>query len=161
MSSSSATTVKVPRGSLKVTIFSRISGNIFTQSFPALPSKPLAFVTLSDADSTSALSFVKQKLRDVDLTTKFTKNQTALVERLGGRASDLESVSFDCPTNHNVLICRILCSSSSIKSAVDKLLKMPLKISSLEAQLSCERVPLEMTRTMPRVFLGQGSKHGS
>ncbi|KAJ3477560.1 hypothetical protein NLI96_g10383 [Meripilus lineatus] len=59
----------------------------------AFPSpKPLALVTLADADNASALTFVKQRLYDVDLGIKFSKNQTALVERLGGRASDLESL---------------------------------------------------------------------
>ena len=63
----------------------------FLVAFPS--PKPLALVTLADADNASALTFVKQRLYDVDLGIKFSKNQTALVERLGGRASDLESVS--------------------------------------------------------------------
>ncbi|KAH8102922.1 RNA12 protein-domain-containing protein [Cristinia sonorae] len=58
----------------------------------ALPSKPLNLVQLSDADNASALSFVKQKLHDVDVEVNFTGEQTSYVERLGGRASDLESL---------------------------------------------------------------------
>ncbi|THH22364.1 hypothetical protein EUX98_g8222 [Antrodiella citrinella] len=58
----------------------------------ALPSKPLNLVALSDADNASALSFVKQKLHDVDVDVEFTKQQVSYVERLGGRASDLESL---------------------------------------------------------------------
>ncbi|KAF5386931.1 hypothetical protein D9615_001714 [Tricholomella constricta] len=58
----------------------------------ALPSKPLTSIALSDADSRSSVSFVKQKLRDADIQADFTPEQTAYVERLGGRASDLESL---------------------------------------------------------------------
>ncbi|KAF9492251.1 hypothetical protein BDN71DRAFT_1396959 [Pleurotus eryngii] len=58
----------------------------------AIPSKPLNSIALSDADTSSALSFVKQRLRDSDIEVHFTKSETELVERLGGRASDLESL---------------------------------------------------------------------
>ncbi|KAI6036881.1 RNA12 protein-domain-containing protein [Pisolithus microcarpus] len=58
----------------------------------ALPSKPLNFIALSDADVQSALSFVKKRLRDAVITFELTPEQTACVERLGGRASDLESL---------------------------------------------------------------------
>ncbi|KAG6888067.1 hypothetical protein C0995_010842 [Termitomyces sp. Mi166 len=57
-----------------------------------LPSKPLNLIALSDADSRSSISFVKQKLRDADIDADFTPKQIAHVERLGGRASDLESL---------------------------------------------------------------------
>lgn len=50
-------------------------------------------MALSDADSDSALSFVKQKLHDVGVEVNFTSPQVSYIERLGGRASDLESVS--------------------------------------------------------------------
>lgn len=59
----------------------------------ALPSKPLNSIALHDADAASALSFVKQKLKDAGIDQTFTAEQTAYLERLGGRASDLESVS--------------------------------------------------------------------
>jgi hypothetical protein len=59
----------------------------------ALPSKPLNSIALYDADTASALSFVKQKLKDAGIDQTFTTEQTAYLERLGGRASDLESVS--------------------------------------------------------------------
>jgi hypothetical protein len=59
----------------------------------ALPSKPLSSIALYDADAASALSFVKQKLGDADINLEYTHAQTEYVERLGGRASDLESVS--------------------------------------------------------------------
>ena len=58
----------------------------------ALPSKPLNQISLSDADSASSLSFVKQKLHDGGVDVKFTQAQVQYVGRLGGRASDLESV---------------------------------------------------------------------
>ncbi|KAJ6618269.1 RNA12 protein-domain-containing protein [Mycena sp. CBHHK59/15] len=58
----------------------------------ALPSKPLSTIALSDADAASALAFVKRKLKDADITLDYTREQVAYVERLGGRASDLESL---------------------------------------------------------------------
>lgn len=59
----------------------------------ALPSKPLNVIALSDADSASALSLVRQKLQDAQGEIEFGREETAYVERLGGRAEDLESVS--------------------------------------------------------------------
>ncbi|KAJ7929322.1 RNA12 protein-domain-containing protein [Mycena leptocephala] len=60
----------------------------------ALPSKPLNAIALSDADAASALAFVKRKLRDADINLDYTREQIACVERLGGRASDLESLIY-------------------------------------------------------------------
>jgi len=59
----------------------------------ALPAKPINFIPLSDADPESSLSFVMQKLLDRGIDVEIFAGQTAYVERLGGRASDLESVS--------------------------------------------------------------------
>ena len=39
------------------------------------------------------MSFVKQKLHDAGVDVDFTSHQVAYIERLGGRASDLEVVS--------------------------------------------------------------------
>ncbi|CCM03851.1 uncharacterized protein FIBRA_06000 [Fibroporia radiculosa] len=58
----------------------------------ALPSQPLNLISLSDADRSSALSFVKQKLRDAGVDINFNAQQRSHVERLGGRASDLETL---------------------------------------------------------------------
>ncbi|KAK7023862.1 mitochondrial escape protein 2 [Favolaschia claudopus] len=58
----------------------------------ALPAKPLNAIALSDADAKSALAFVKRKLEDADIKLEYTREQTSFVERLGGRASDLESL---------------------------------------------------------------------
>jgi hypothetical protein len=58
-----------------------------------MPSKPLNTIALADADTESALSFVKKRLGESGLKISFTPEQTASVNRLGGRASDLESVS--------------------------------------------------------------------
>ncbi|KZT74225.1 hypothetical protein DAEQUDRAFT_761656 [Daedalea quercina L-15889] len=58
----------------------------------ALPSQPLNVISLSDADSPSALSFVKQKLHDSGVDIKFDKEQISYIQRLGGRASDLDSL---------------------------------------------------------------------
>ena len=60
----------------------------------ALPSKPLNNIALSDADNASSLSFVKQKLHDGGIDVNFNNEQVSYLQRLGGRASDLESVSF-------------------------------------------------------------------
>ncbi len=57
----------------------------------ALPSKPLHSVALSDADSSSALSFVQMKLK-ANKEVAFTTEQMIAIEKLGGRASDLETV---------------------------------------------------------------------
>ncbi|KAJ6547159.1 RNA12 protein-domain-containing protein [Mycena capillaripes] len=58
----------------------------------ALPSKPLNAIALYDADAASALAFVKRKLEDADIKLDYTREQVASVERLGGRATDLESL---------------------------------------------------------------------
>ncbi|KAI0637238.1 exonuclease [Trametes polyzona] len=58
----------------------------------ALPSKPLNQISLSDADNASAMSFVKQKLHESGVDINFTQQQLAYIDRLGGRASDLESL---------------------------------------------------------------------
>ncbi|KAI5900140.1 uncharacterized protein SCHCODRAFT_02607113 [Schizophyllum commune H4-8] len=58
----------------------------------ALPTKPLYTVALSDADPNTSLSYVKQKLQDADVDSSFTSEQIGLIQRLGGRASDLESL---------------------------------------------------------------------
>ena len=50
-------------------------------------------MALSDADASSALSFVMQKLREDGSVKTLTSDQRRYVGRLGGRASDLESVS--------------------------------------------------------------------
>ena len=63
---------------------------------PALPSKPINFIPLSDADPESSLTFVMQKLRDSGMDSGISAQQRTYVERLGGRASDLESVSPWC-----------------------------------------------------------------
>lgn len=64
-----------------------------TNFWVALPSKPLNIIALSDADSASALSLVKQKLQEAQVEIEFGHEETSYVERLGGRAEDLESVS--------------------------------------------------------------------
>ncbi|KAI0818814.1 exonuclease [Irpex lacteus] len=58
----------------------------------ALPSKPLNTVALSDADASSALKFVQNKLQDAGVDVALNKDQTSYLERVGGRASDLESI---------------------------------------------------------------------
>ncbi|EFI28416.1 exonuclease [Coprinopsis cinerea okayama7 len=58
----------------------------------ALPSKPLYAIGLSDADPSSSLLFMKEKLSSAGIDVDFSAKQTAQVMRLGGRASDLESL---------------------------------------------------------------------
>lgn len=58
----------------------------------ALASKPLNSIALYDADPASSLAFVKQKLRDAGVNVSFTGDEVKYLQRLGGRASDLESV---------------------------------------------------------------------
>ncbi|TDL27233.1 hypothetical protein BD410DRAFT_740017 [Rickenella mellea] len=58
----------------------------------ALPSKPLNVIALYDAESSSALSYVSRKLRDAGETNDLTPEREKFIERLGGRASDLDSL---------------------------------------------------------------------
>lgn len=58
----------------------------------ALPSKPLYTIALSDADASGSLAFLKQKLGYTGMDIAFSAEQTKCVRRLGGRASDLESL---------------------------------------------------------------------
>ncbi|KAL5532911.1 YME2 [Sanghuangporus sanghuang] len=58
----------------------------------ALPSKFLHMVALSDAEASSALTFVEQRLRESGISDSFTPEQRNAVERLGGRASDLQAL---------------------------------------------------------------------
>ena len=50
-------------------------------------------VALYDANAASALSFVKQKLGASGVELEYSKEQVGYLNRLGGRASDLEIVS--------------------------------------------------------------------
>ncbi|KAJ7090200.1 RNA12 protein-domain-containing protein [Mycena belliarum] len=68
----------------------------------ALASRPLHAIALYDADAASALAFVKRKLEDADINLDYTDEQTASVERLGGRASDLESLIHKVRSGANV-----------------------------------------------------------
>ncbi|KAG9318163.1 RNA12 protein-domain-containing protein [Chiua virens] len=56
----------------------------------ALPSKPLNSIPLYDADTRSAVEFVRHRLRDAGMIAELSKPEVASIERLGGRASDLE-----------------------------------------------------------------------
>jgi hypothetical protein len=84
---------RIPRHLQKVKTISDCYRPYSDNHYPALPSKPLNGIALYDADAASALSFVKQKLRDAHVDLDFNPTQIEYVERLGGRASDLESVS--------------------------------------------------------------------
>lgn len=58
----------------------------------AIPTQPLNDVTLSDADETSALSYLQQNLKDLGMDRKFNSEEVQLLRRLGGRVRDLETV---------------------------------------------------------------------
>ncbi len=85
---------RLAKGELRVLILEALGWNeVLTQECSsALPSKPLNQISLSDADNASALSFVEQKLHDSGMDVKFSQAQLSYIARLGGRASDLESV---------------------------------------------------------------------
>ena len=82
----------------------------------ALPSKPLNIIALSDADSESALSLVKQKLQEANLPDDIDRDEITYIERLGGRAEDLESVSVALLTSgsSHILSLRSLCIKSEV-----------------------------------------------
>ncbi|KAG9046882.1 mitochondrial escape protein 2 [Tulasnella sp. UAMH 9824] len=57
----------------------------------ALPSKPLLSLSLGDADPATALAFVRGKISSLG-PVQLTQEDEAWVEKLGGRASDLDSL---------------------------------------------------------------------
>ena len=87
------TTGKTPDGSRKVSEL--LHSGLCTsgsQRFSANHSKTLNTIALSDADAETALAFVQQKLKEAKSDIQLTPKATASVERLGGRASDLDNV---------------------------------------------------------------------
>lgn len=63
----------------------------------ALPSRPLTSIALTDADSDTALKYVTWKLSDAGVERLLQFNDLKIVEKLGGRISDLDVVSRVCP----------------------------------------------------------------
>ncbi|KIJ17097.1 hypothetical protein PAXINDRAFT_167891 [Paxillus involutus ATCC 200175] len=70
----------------------------------ALPTKPLNSIALHDADAGSALAIVKKRLRDVGLSAELTASQISCIERLGGRASDLETLIHKVRGGQNISV---------------------------------------------------------
>ena len=58
-------------------------------------------IALFDADPATSLTFVKQKLKDAGLDLRFTGDEAQHLQRLGGRASELESVSHHVSSSEN------------------------------------------------------------
>ncbi|KAG8733505.1 mitochondrial escape protein 2 [Ceratobasidium sp. 423] len=58
----------------------------------ALPSRPLTSIALSDADADTALKYVTWKLSDVGVAQSLHSNELKIVEKLGGRISDLDTL---------------------------------------------------------------------
>jgi hypothetical protein len=52
-------------------------------------------IALHDADNQSALQYVKARLHDVGIDVRFSLEETELIDRLGGGASDLITVCLD------------------------------------------------------------------
>ena len=52
----------------------------------------MSAVALTDADPASSLSYIDQKLDESGAKYEISYEETQLIERLGGRASDLETV---------------------------------------------------------------------
>jgi len=57
-----------------------------------LPTKPLNAVALADADPASSLSYIKEKLEESGVGYNIPTDEQYLVERVGGRASDLDTI---------------------------------------------------------------------
>jgi hypothetical protein len=68
-----------------------------------LPTKPLNAIVLGDADAVSSLSYVKQKLKGVGANNDITLEEAHLIERTGGRASDLDTVCHGLYITCNIL----------------------------------------------------------
>ena len=101
----------------------------FTHTSVANHSSPLNTIALSDADAETALAFVQQKLKEVKLDIQLTPKATASVERLGGRASDLDSVRFlnlctfvDLLNTHTCQLIYKVRNGSSIEDAVEDII---------------------------------------
>lgn len=58
----------------------------------AVPAQPLNDVVLSDADEPSALLYLKQNLKDLGMDHAFSQDEVQVLQRLGGRVRDLETV---------------------------------------------------------------------
>ncbi|CAG7854068.1 Mitochondrial escape protein 2 Flags: Precursor [Serendipita indica DSM 11827] len=58
----------------------------------ALPAKPLTSIAIADADSSTALSFVQDRLAQYGVQSNLTRQQKIQIDRLGGRSSDLEAL---------------------------------------------------------------------
>lgn len=57
-----------------------------------LRSKPLISVAISDADPKSSVFYVQQKLQEAGIHVQFTPTEISFIERLGGRAKDMDSL---------------------------------------------------------------------
>jgi len=124
----------------------------------ALPTKPLNAVALADADTASSLTYINQKLREASMDYTITPEEQTLVERVGGRASDLETVCniyfFFWPGLRQYFV------RLSIRCRRDKVSPMQWRILFREEWQNCAKMPLEMTWKMQRPYLGLGNRLG-
>ncbi|KAG8988109.1 mitochondrial escape protein 2, partial [Tulasnella sp. 427] len=68
----------------------------------ALPSKPLLSISLGDADPATAMAFVRSKITALGPTQSLTPEDEAWIEKLGGRASDLDTLIHKVQNGLNV-----------------------------------------------------------
>jgi hypothetical protein len=62
--------------------------------YPVFPSSPLRYIPFSDAKPDSALEFVTSKVAEIEGKRRsLSSSEIELIGRLGGRASDLQTVS--------------------------------------------------------------------
>ncbi|KAF8599618.1 hypothetical protein BDV93DRAFT_526000 [Ceratobasidium sp. AG-I] len=76
----------------------------------ALPSRPLTSIALTDADSDTALKYVTWKLSNAGVVRSLELNELKIVEKLGGRISDLD-----------VFVSKVR-NGQSISEAVDEII---------------------------------------
>jgi RNA12 protein len=88
-------------------------------------------IALYDANASSALSFVKQKLRDNGVELDYSKEQVDQVKKLGGRASDLEIVKFLEQNHHlplsnatsSLQLIHKVCAGQKVEEAVEDIIQ--------------------------------------
>ncbi|KAG8984608.1 mitochondrial escape protein 2, partial [Tulasnella sp. 427] len=68
----------------------------------ALPSKPLLSISLGDADPATAMAFVRSKISALGPAQGLTPEDEAWIEKLGGRASDLDTLIHKVQNGLNV-----------------------------------------------------------
>ncbi|CAE6410859.1 unnamed protein product [Rhizoctonia solani] len=87
----------------------------------ALPSRPLTSIALSDADADTALKYVTWKLSDAGLVQSLRSNELKILEKLGGRISDLDTASNLDDSFRKLLVNKVR-NGQSVADAVDEII---------------------------------------